>query len=306
MTTTNSASALEANGKAAAGVTQPAPHTPPQNHLPDEPLVTIQPSRSWSALNLRELWAYRELLYFLVWRDVKVRYKQTALGVAWVVMQPLLTTVIFTLFLGRMVGVPSDGVPYPLFLYAGMLPWTFFTGAITFSSNSLVGNSHLITKVYFPRALIPAAAVAARLLDFAVGFAVLVFLMAWYRVGLTPNILMLPVCVLLVMLFSLGLGMAASAVNVKYRDVGVIVPFVLQLWMFAAPVVYPVSLVPEGWRRLYALDPLVGIIEGFRSSLFGRAFDWVSLATSAAITLALLVYASFFFRRVQTQFADIV
>jgi lipopolysaccharide transport system permease protein len=306
MTTTNSASALEANGKAAAGVTQPAPHTPPQSHLPDEPLVTIQPSRSWSALNLRELWAYRELLYFLVWRDVKVRYKQTALGVAWVVMQPLLTTVIFTLFLGRMVGVPSDGVPYPLFLYAGMLPWTFFTGAITFSSNSLVGNSHLITKVYFPRALIPAAAVAARLLDFAVGFAVLVFLMAWYRVGLTPNILMLPVCVLLVMLFSLGLGMAASAVNVKYRDVGVIVPFVLQLWMFAAPVVYPVSLVPERWRRLYALDPLVGIIEGFRSSLFGRAFDWVSLAVSAAITLALLVYASFFFRRVQTQFADIV
>lgn len=310
MTTTNSASALEANGKAAAAVTPAVPHTLPQSHLPDEPLVTIQPSRSWSALNLRELWAYRELLYFLVWRDVKVRYKQTALGVAWVVMQPLLTTVIFTLFLGRMVGVPSDGVPYPLFLYAGMLPWTFFTGAITFSSNSLVGNSHLITKVYFPRALIPAAAVAARLLDFAVGFVVLAFLMAWYRVGLTPNILMLPVCVLLVMLFSLGLGMAASAVNVKYRDVGVIVPFVLQLWMFTAPVVYPVSLVnqhlPERWRWLYALDPLVGIIEGFRSSLFGRAFDWVSLATSAAITLAVLVYASFFFRRVQTQFADIV
>ena len=306
MTTTNSAGALEATGKAAAGVAHPAPHDPPPSPLPDEPLVTIQPSKSWSALNLREVWAYREVLYFLVWRDLKVRYKQTALGVAWVVMQPLLTTAIFTLFLGRMVGVPSDGVPYPLFVYAGMLPWSFFTSAVSSSSNSLVGNSQLITKVYFPRALIPAAAVAARLPDFAVGSVVLAVMMAWYGVGPTPYVLVLPACVVLVMLFALGLGMATSAMNVKYRDVGVMTPFVLQLWMFASPVVYPVSLVPERWRWLYSLNPLAGMVEGFRASLFGRGFDWAALAASAAVTLALLAYATFFFRRAQAQFADLV
>ncbi|HJQ34113.1 MAG TPA: ABC transporter permease [Pyrinomonadaceae bacterium] len=306
MTTTNSAGALEPAGSTAASVNQVGPHFLSPHPLPDEPLVTVQPSKSWAALDLRGLWAYRELLYFLVWRDIKVRYKQTLLGVSWVVLQPLLTTLVFTIFLGMLLHVPTDGVPYALFVYVGMMPWTFFTGAVNTTSNSLVGNSNLITKVYFPRALIPVSAIAARLLDFAISFGVLVALMAYLRYGLTWRILMLPVLVALVTLLALGLGMAASALNVKHRDVGVLVPLMLQLWMYASPVVYPVSIIPEGWRGLYRLNPLVGVIEGFRSSILGRGFDWPALGVSAAFTLALLVAAAFSFRRMETQFADIV
>jgi lipopolysaccharide transport system permease protein len=301
MITRNSAGTL-----GPTAVEPPARSAPPPHSLPDEPLFIIQPSKSWAALDLRAVWAYRELLYFLTWRDVKVRYKQTALGVAWVVMQPLLSTLIFTVFLGRLVRVPSEGAPYALFVYAAMLPWVFFSGAVTSSSNSLVGNAHLITKIYFPRVLIPVSAVAARLFDFAVSFVVLAALMAWYRVGVTPALLMLPAVVALTALFALAVGMAASALNVKYRDVGVVTPLLLQLWMFASPVVYPVGLLPVGWRRLYSLNPLVGIIEGFRSALLGREFDWAALAVSAAATAALLVFAAFFFRRTETHFADIV
>ena len=299
MITENNAGTLASTAIETAA--QRAPHS-----LPDEPLFTIQPSKSWAAINLRIVWAYRELLYFLTWRDVKVRYKQTALGVAWVVMQPLLTTLVFAVFLGRVVQVPSEGVPYPLFVFAAMLPWIFFSGAVTSSSNSLVGNAHLITKIYFPRVLIPLSAVAARTLDFAVSFIVLIALMAYYGVAPTWGLLLLPLFVALVALLALGVGMAASALNVSYRDVGVIMPLLLQLWMFASPVVYPVSLLPVGWRRLYSLNPLVGIIEGFRSSLFGRAFDWTAIAISAAFTAALLIYAAFSFRRMEARFADIV
>lgn len=274
--------------------------------LPDEPLFIIQPSKSWEALDLRAIWTYRELLYFLTLRDVKVRYKQTVLGVAWVVMQPLLTTLVFTAFLGRVVHVPTDGVPYPLFVYAGMLPWSFFNGAIASSSNSIVGNAHLITKTYFPRVLIPVSAVTARLLDFAISFVVLVALMAYYGVGVTRGILMLLALVALVTLLALGVGMAASALNVRYRDIGVIMPLLLQLWMFSSPVVYPVSALPANWQRLYSLNPMVGIIEGFRASLLGRSFDWTALAISTAFSAALLACAAFSFRRMETHFADIV
>jgi len=276
------------------------------HNVVDLPPIILEPSRSWVSLNLRDLWIYRELLYFLTLRDVKVRYKQTILGVAWVVMQPLLTTIIFTVFLGLLVKVPSDGIPYPLFAYAGLLPWTFFSGAVANSSNSLVGSAHLITKVYFPRMIIPGAAVGARLVDFAISAVILVGLMIYYGVGLTWSILMLPALVLLIMLLTLGLGMWTSALNVKYRDVGVALPVLIQLGMYVSPVLYPLSLVPERWRLVYSLNPLVGILENFRAALLGKEFNWSALLISVVITLVVLVYASYDFRRMERGFADIV
>lgn len=275
-------------------------------HLPEEPLVVIAPSKSWAAVELRGLWAFRELLYFLVWRDLKVRYKQTILGVVWVVMQPLLMTLIFTVFLGMLARVPSDGAPYPLFVYAGLLPWTFFANAIATTGNSIVGNAHLITKVYFPRMIIPGAATGARLVDFAIAFIILIGLMLYYSVGITASLLMLPLLVILITLFALGFGMWLSALNVKYRDIGIALPVLIQLWMFVSPVLYPASLVPERWRWAYELNPLVGIIEGFRSSLFGRAFNWPALSVSVVVTLVLLVYSAYTFRRMERDFADLV
>jgi lipopolysaccharide transport system permease protein len=252
------------------------------------------------------MWSYRELLYFLIWRDVKVRYKQTGLGVAWAIIQPLFTMIIFTLFFGRLAGVPSDNVPYPLFAYAGLLPWTFFSNAISNSGNSLVGSANLITKVYFPRMIIPGAAVAAGLVDFAIALIILILLMFYYGVILSWSILMFPVLVTLTTLLAVGVGMWLSALNVKYRDVRFALPFLVQLWMFVSPVIYPTSFLPVKFRWLLSLNPLTGIIEGYRSSLFGRRFDWTALAMSAAITLVLLVYASYSFRRMEKSFADIV
>ncbi|HEX8161024.1 MAG TPA: ABC transporter permease [Pyrinomonadaceae bacterium] len=274
--------------------------------LPDAPLVTIQPTRSWMALNLRDLWAYRELLYFMAWRDIKVRYKQTALGVAWVVMQPLLTTAIFTLFLGKLARVPSDGAPYALMVYAGLLPWSFFSGAVTAGGNSLVTSSALITKVYFPRLVIPAAAIGARLVDFAIAFVILIGLMLYYGVAPTARLLLLAPLVLLVTMLAAGFGMLTSAMNVKYRDVGVVLPVVMQLWMFVSPVLYPASLVPAKWQPLFALNPMAGIIDGFRGALLGGRLNWAALSISAAATAALLVFSAYFFRRVEKTFADII
>ncbi len=274
--------------------------------LPDEPLVVIEPNRGWSALDLRDLWAFRELLYFLTWRDVKVRYKQTELGVAWAIIQPLFTMLIFTLFFGRLAGVPSDNVPYPIFAFAGLLAWTFFANAITSSGNSLVGSAHLITKVYFPRMIIPGAAVAAGLVDFAIAFVILVLLMFYYGVGITWNILMFPVMVLLTTLLALGTGMWLSALNVKYRDVRFALPFMVQLWMYLSPVIYPTSFLPAKLRSLLILNPMTGIIEGYRSALFGRPFNWIALVVSAVITAVLLIYSSYSFRRMEKSFADIV
>lgn len=292
--------------------TQPAPEgqldspTAPYADLPDEPLVIIESNKAWSTLDLRELWAFRELLYFLTWRDVKVRYKQTELGIAWAIIQPLFTMLVFTMFFGRLASVPSDNIPYPIFAYAGLLAWTFFANAITSSGNSLVGSAHLITKVYFPRMIIPAAAIAAGLVDFAIAFIILVLLMVYYGVLVTWNILMFPVVVLLTTLFALGMGMWLSALNVKYRDVRFALPFLVQLWMFVSPVIYPSSFLPARLRWLLSLNPMTGIIEGYRSSLFGRPFNWIALAASAAITLIMLIYSSYSFRRMEKSFADIV
>lgn len=274
--------------------------------LPEEPLVVIEANRVWSGLYFRDLWAFRELLYFLTWRDVKVRYKQTELGVAWAIIQPLFTMLVFTLFFGRLAGVPSDNVPYPVFAYAGLLAWTFFANAITNSGNSLVGSANLITKVYFPRMLIPAAAVAAGLVDFAFAFVILVLLMIYYGVGITWTIVMFPLLMLLTTLLALGMGLWLSALNVKYRDVRFALPFLVQLWMFVSPVIYPTSFLPAKFRWVIVLNPMTGIIEGYRSALFGRPFNWIALGSSAAITLGLLFYASSSFRRMEKTFADIV
>ena len=281
-------------------------HQGPPEGLPEEPLVVIEPNRGWSALDLRDLWAYRELLYFLTWRDVKVRYKQTELGIAWAIIQPLFTMLVFTLFFGRLAGVPSDNVPYPIFAFTGLLAWTFFSNAITTSGNSLVGSAHLITKVYFPRMIIPGAAVAAGLVDFAIAFVILVLLMIYYGVGFTWNMLMFPVMVLLTTLLALGVGMWLSALNVKYRDIRFALPFMVQLWMYLSPIIYPTSFLPAKLRSVLLLNPMTGIIEGYRSSLFGRPFNWISLAISAVITLLLLIYSSYAFRRMEKSFADFV
>lgn len=288
------------------GASADAAPAPATYGLPDEPLVTIRPSRTWVALNLRDLWAYRELLYFLTWRDVKVRYKQTVLGAAWAVIQPLGTMLIFTLFFGKLAGMPSGGVPYPLFAYAGLLPWTFFSNAVTNSGNSLVGSSNLITKVYFPRMVIPGAAVGAGLVDFAIAFVILAGLMVYYGVRVSPNVLMLPILVILTALLALGVGMWMSALNVKYRDIRYALPFVIQLWMFASPIIYPSTIVPAKWRWVLALNPFAGIIEGYRSALFGQTFDWVALGLAAAFTLTILTYAAYDFRRMEKTFADLV
>ena len=274
--------------------------------LPEKPVVVIEPSKSWVALNLRDLWQYRDLLYILTMRDIKVRYKQTLLGAAWAIIQPLFTMLIFTLFFGKLAGMPSDGIPYPIFAYAGLLPWTFFSNAVTNSGNSLVGNSNLITKIYFPRMIIPMASVASGLLDFVIAFGLLVVLMFYYRVGLSINLLMLPVLLVLTSLLAIGVGMWMSALNVKYRDVRYALPFLVQLGMFASPIIYPLSLVPEKWRWLMALNPLAGQIEAYRSAFFGKPFDWLSLGVSAVLTFAVLVYSAYNFRRMEKSFADII
>jgi len=274
--------------------------------LPEKPVVVIEPSKSWVALNLRDLWQYRDLLYIFTMRDIKVRYKQTLLGAAWAIIQPLFTMLIFTLFFGKLAGMPSDGIPYPIFAYAGLLPWTFFSNAVTNSGNSLVGNSNLITKIYFPRMIIPMASVASGLLDFVIAFGLLVVLMFYYGVGLSINLLILPVLLILTSLLAIGVGMWMSALNVKYRDVRYALPFLVQLGMFASPIIYPLSLVPEKWRWLMALNPLAGQIEAYRSAFFGKPFDWLSLGVSAVLTFAVLVYSAYNFRRMEKSFADII
>jgi lipopolysaccharide transport system permease protein len=274
--------------------------------LPEKPIVSIRPSGKWSAIDLTALWAHRELLYFLTWRDVKVRYKQTVLGAAWAIIQPLFTMLIFTLFFNKIAGIKSGEIPYPLFAYAGLLPWTFFSNSVTNSSNSLVGSANLITKVYFPRMIIPGSAVAAGLVDFAIAFAVMVVLMFYYGVSPSINLIMLPFMVALTALLALGVGMWMSALNVKYRDIRYALPFAIQLLMFATPIIYPSSMVPAPWKYILIVNPLAGIIEGYRSALFGMPFHWTSLGISVFITLGLLVYSAFYFKSTERTFADIV
>jgi lipopolysaccharide transport system permease protein len=271
-----------------------------------EPFVVIQPTRNWRLVSLKDLWAYRELLFFLTWRDVKVRYKQTALGATWAVLQPLFMMIIFTIFFGRLAGLDSAGIPYPLFALAGLVPWTFFSNAITASGNSLVGSANLISKVYFPRLIVPAAAMLAGLVDFALAFLLFCVMMVYYGVAPTSHVLFLPVLIVMTALFALGVGTWMSALNVKYRDVRFALPFLIQLWLFVSSVILPSSALPQKYRWLLMLNPMSGIIEGYRSALFGLPFDWPAIATAAVITIAVLAYAIYSFARVERSFADII
>src|ERR1700682_878716 len=274
--------------------------------LPENPLIKIRVSKRWSSVEFREIWAHRELLYFLVWRDLKVRYKQTILGASWVILQPVLMTLVFAVFLGRIVRVPSQGVPYILFLYAGLLPWTFFSNAVSSSSHSLIARAQMIAKVYFPRSIVPMAAVLVRLSDFIIASVILVVLMLYYGQPFRWAILLAPLLILHLTLLAFGLGIWFSALNVKYRDIGTAMPVLLPLWMFASPVTYPSSLLPQHWKWAFELNPLTGIIGGFRAVLLGLDFNWRSLVISAAITLALLAYSTFAFKRLEDEFADVV
>jgi len=273
----------------------------------DLPRTLVTPSRGWVSLKLGELWEYRELLYFFIWRDVKVRYKQTALGVSWAILQPFFTMVIFSLFFGRLAKVPSDGVPYPIFAYAGLLPWTFFAHGVTMSANSVVSNANLVKKVYFPRMAIPIAAVLAGLADLLPAFIVLVGMMFYYGIYPGAQIVWLPLFVLLALVAALGVGIGLAAINVHFRDVRHTVPFLVQSWLFLTPIAYPSSLLPEHWRTVYALNPMVGVVEGFRWALLDtEPAPGAIVGVSASAALALLLLSALYFRRLEKTFADVV
>jgi lipopolysaccharide transport system permease protein len=269
--------------------------------------VIIQPRASLLTIDLRSLWQYQELLYFLIWREVKVRYKQTALGVAWAIFQPLLTMGIFTVIFGTFVNVPSDGLPYPVFAFAALLPWTYFSEAITRSSGSLVGDANLIRKVYFPRLIMPLAAVTSPLIDFSFAFLLLLVMMGWYAIVPTWKIIALPGFLLLALLTALAVGLWLSALNVRYRDVRHTIPFLVQVWMYASPVVYSLSLVPDQWRAIYGLNPMVGVIEGFRWALLGQENPDLSvMMVSGGMVIILLLGGLIFFGRMERTFADVI
>ncbi len=272
------------------------------------PLLVIEPSHGRALIDWPEIWRYRELLYFLTWRDIKIRYKQTVFGAAWAILQPFVAMVAFSLFFGHLAGLAArtEGVPYPIYVYAGLLPWTFFANALTTSSHSLVGSASIITKVYFPRLLIPLAAVGAGLVDFAVSLSVLVAMMLYYRTPLSWQLLLLPVLLLGVVLAATGVGAMLSALTVAYRDFQYVVPFVVQLWLFVTPVIYPASIVPEPWRTVLSLNPMAGLVEGFRSALLARPFAWGSLLLSSTVSLALFLAGASYFRRLERRFADII
>ena len=259
-----------------------------------------------NGLELRDLWAHRDIFYVLAWRDIKVRYKQTALGAIWALLQPLLTMIVFTLLFGRLAGVPSDGKPYAIFSYAGLLPWNFFVAAVTTGSNTLLNSTNLITKIYFPRLLVPTAAVAASLVDLAIASLLLLVIMPIYGVGFHARLLMFIPLVGLTAMIASAVGIFTSALNVKYRDIRHALPFILQIWMFLTPVIYPVSFLPARWRWVLGMNPLSGIIEGFRAAIFNVPFDWNRLAVSTAITMVLLVASCYSFRRMEQDFADVI
>ena len=270
------------------------------------PILRIEPAARWTWPALDELWSYRELIGFLIWRDIKVRYRQTALGGAWAVLQPLVTMVLFSVIFGRVAKLPSDGVPYPLFTFAALLPWQMFAGGITNAANSLVSSSGLITKVYFPRLIVPIAAVTATLVDFAIAFTVLLLMMAWYGVHFSSAILVLPVFVLLALVTSFAAGLWLSALNVRYRDVQHAMPFLVQVWLFASPVAYSAALVPAAWRTIYALNPLVAVIQGFRWAILGAEAPTAVLLPSMAAVVVLVAGGLIYFSRMEDTFADVV
>ena len=273
----------------------------------EPPVIVIRPSRGWVSLQLRELWEYRELLYFLTWRDIKVRYKQTVLGAAWAIIQPFFTMMVFSLFFGKLAKMPSDDIPYPIFSYAALVPWTFFANGLSQSSASLVASANLIRKVYFPRLVVPIASVISGAVDFVLAFVVLLGMMLYFGIVPTWNVVWLPLLLLLALVTSLGIGLWLTAMNVQFRDVRYAVPFLVQAWMFATPIAYPSSLLDEPWRTLYGINPMVGVIEGFRWALLGtETAPGPIILVSALVAVGLLISGAFYFRRMEKTFADVV
>ena len=273
----------------------------------EPPVLHIRPKRGWQPLDLKELWQYRELMYFMSWRDIKVRYKQTALGAAWAVIQPLMTMVVFSIFFGKLAKMPSDGIPYPLFAYAALVPWTFFANSLTQASNSLLQNSNMLKKIYFPRLVMPISSVISGTVDFIFAFIVLIAMMLFYGILPTLNIVWLPFLMLLALGTALGGGLWLSAINVQYRDVRYVIPFLIQVWLFATPIAYPSSLLSEPWRTLYGLNPMVGVVEGFRWALLGtETAPGTAVVVSSVMAGILLVSGTYYFRRMEKTFADIV
>ena len=271
------------------------------------PVTIIEPSKGWISLNLRDLWEYRDLLYFLTWRDIKVRYKQTVLGAAWAIIQPFFTMVVFSLFFGRLAKMPSDDIPYPIFSYAALVPWTFFANGLSQSASSLVGSANLIKKVYFPRLVVPISAVISGGVDFVLAFVVLLGMMLFYGIVPTTAVAWLPLLLLLALVTSLGVGLWLTAMNVQFRDVRYAVPFLIQAWMFATPIAYPSSLLDEPWRTLYGINPMAGVVEGFRWALLGaHTAPGPIVAVSALVAVGLLISGAFYFRRMEKTFADVV
>ncbi len=276
------------------------------NRAMNEPILVIERNSGFNFSELREIWAYRELLWVLVARDIKLRYKQTVLGSAWAIIQPVTTMVVFSIFFGKLAQIPSDGLPYPLFAFAGILPWLFFSNAVASAGNSLVGSAQLVSKIYFPRLIIPLASIGAAALDFAVASVVLLVMMLAYGIGFGLGLLLLPVLALGVGIAALSIGIALSALNVAYRDFRYVIPFLLQLWMLVTPVAYPTSLVPEMWRPVYYLNPMVGMVDAFRSILLGRPLDLSGLLVSCASVVVLLIIGISYFKSVERKFADII
>lgn len=271
------------------------------------PAIRIEPSRGWVSLKLKELWEYRELLYFLCWREIKVRYKQTVLGAAWAVIQPFFTMIVFSIFFGKLAKIPSDGIPYPIFSYAALVPWTFFANGLGKASQSLVGGANLIKKVYFPRLSMPIANVLSGIVDFMLAFIMLIGMMFYFGIVPTVNVVWIPFLLLLALTTALGVSLWLSAMNVQFRDVQHVIPFITQLWLFATPIVYPSSLLPEPWRTLYGINPMAGVVEGFRWALLGTSTaPGPMLIVSALVALSLLISGAFYFRRLEKTFADVV
>lgn len=270
------------------------------------PTIIIEPTRGWLSLKLKDIWQYRELLYFLTWRDVKVRYKQTVIGFLWAIIQPFLRMVIFSIIFGNLAKMDSEGFPYPIFLYAGLLPWQFFASSVSRSGESVVGSASLITKVYFPRLIIPIASVGACLVDFAISFIILIVMMFYYNIIPTLSSFMVIPLVLATIFTALGVGMLISALNVAYRDFRYILPFFVQIWMFLTPVIYPVGIIPENWRWLILLNPMAGIVDAYRSAILGKPFEWGNLAISMGMAVVIFLCGLVYFRKTEKSFADIV
>ena len=279
----------------------------PKSFTSENVIVRIEPSKGWVSLRLRELWTYRELLYFLTWRDIKVRYKQTVLGASWAIIQPFFTMVVFSLFFGKLAKVPSDGIPYPIFCFAALVPWSFFANGLNQASNSLVGNANLIKKVYFPRMAMPIASVLGGFVDFVLAFAILIGMIFYYGMVPTINVIWLPFFLMLAFITSLGASLWFSAMYVQFRDVRHIIPFLTQIWLFATPIAYPSSLLSEPWRTLYGINPMTGVVEGFRWALLGaHTAPEPIIGVSSCAAMGLLISGAFYFRRMEKTFADVV